>query len=237
MRLPSLRRWAPLLVAACSAPAADAVRGADAVVAAAGGDTVRVAAPVTITFARDDAGACRPCAMTVSRPGAPDLRVDATAGDAYILAGGDEIAYTALDGAGGYEGEGQSVSLLDLRTGGSRLVLRHYFVVHDLQEATTADGSARILAVAMHDGGLGMGALALVDPARGEVWFAREAVAGTVEQDSLQVLRFALGERWGDTAAVPADGRYRPRVPPDRVERVALRDLLARPVIENPRRP
>ncbi len=93
---------------------------------------------------------------------------------AWLINGGRSVAYSAADGAGGYENEGQSVHLYDVSTGSEKKILSEYFVVTGIDYSETASGSP-VLLVSMVDGGLGASHLAVVDPLRGEVFSADSA--------------------------------------------------------------
>src|SRR5229473_600246 len=48
---------------------------------------------------------------------------------AWIIDGGRRIVYSGTDGAGGYENEGQSLRVYDIRTGRRKKILAEYFVI------------------------------------------------------------------------------------------------------------
>jgi hypothetical protein len=114
-------------------------------------------------------------ALVATFPGGDSVQVADSAVRAWRLGDGTLVAWSGLDGAGGYEGEGQSLSLLDVATGARRRVLADYFVVRDVTLAQ--DGTARALVVHMTDGGVGSLHVAVVDPARGTVFRVTNARA------------------------------------------------------------
>ena len=91
---------------------------------------------------------------------------------AWIIQGGRSVVYSGRDGAGGFENEGQSLRIYDARNGRRRKIMAEYYGINNVTEARTSRGKAALL-VEMSDGGLGASYLAVVDPARGEVFFRR----------------------------------------------------------------
>lgn len=92
----------------------------------------------------------------------------------WLLEGGRRVAYSGTDGAGGYENEGQSLYIYDMRTRASRKVLSALYTIDTVTELRTRTGRHALL-VEMRDGGLGASHLAVVDPMRGAT-FARSQV-------------------------------------------------------------
>jgi len=119
-----------------------------------------------------------------------EVQIASAAFAAWLLDGGREVAYSAADGAGGYENEGQSLRIYGVQAKAIRKVLAARYAIDGVTDVTTRSGK-RALLVEMSDGGLGASHLAIVDPFRGEV-FSRSQV---------KVLR-----RQGDVIVV---GRYR----------------------------
>ncbi len=93
---------------------------------------------------------------------------------AWLLDGGREVAYSASDGAGGYENEGQSLRIYDVQVKERRKVLAARYVIDGVTDVRTRSGK-RALLVEMSDGGLGASHLAIVEPRQGEV-FSRSQV-------------------------------------------------------------
>lgn len=90
--------------------------------------------------------------------------------DAWLIEGGRKLLYSRRDGAGGFEDEGQSLRTYDARTGKIKKIMSEYVMVDTVTEVKTSRGKTALL-VRMTDGGLGGFYLAVVDPARGEVFF------------------------------------------------------------------
>lgn len=84
------------------------------------------------------------------------------------------VAYSARDGAGGFENEGQALYLFDLRSGRRRKLVSEVYVFDDVQEVKTSSGK-RALLISMQDGGRGAEYVAVADPMRGEVFFHPDA--------------------------------------------------------------
>ncbi len=190
----------------------------------------------SVAFAPDSLGRCHPCAMIIDTDSGP-LRVDSTAGVALILqsAAGGQVAYSALDGAGGYENEGQSLWIVDVASKQRRNVMREYFAVRELREVRLADGRA-LLVVRMEDGGAGMSHVAFVDPDRGELAREPRSLVARVEGDTIELHAWDGEAPWTEPGARdPATGLLRD--PPARVSRRSLSELMARDVMENPRSP
>ena len=97
---------------------------------------------------------------------------------AWTLGDGARVAVSGLDGAGGYENEGQSLTVIDLATGTRRRVLADYYAIVKVEMAE-AGGHAALL-VHMRDGGLGSLHVAVVDPRRGTVFRTRNAIGRIV---------------------------------------------------------
>jgi hypothetical protein len=117
-------------------------------------------------------------------------------------------AWSNARGAGGFENEGQGLSVYDVRTGRKRQVLAEYFPIDDVKSATLADGREALL-VAMTDGGAGFAHFAVVDPARGEVFRLDRAALAGIRGNQVDVKLFdedgnAAGTRTYDLAALLA---------------------------------
>jgi hypothetical protein len=165
------------------------------------------------------------------------LRVDSTGGVGLILqsAAGGQVAYNGLDGAGGYEGEGQSLWVVDVASKQRRQVMSEYFMVRDIRELRLADGRG-LLVVRMEDGGAGMSHIAVVDPQRGQVARIPRSLVARAEGDTLELHSWDGEAPWTEPGARdPATGLL--RATPARIERLSLRELVARDVMENPRSP
>src|SRR5262245_42319308 len=157
-----------------------------------------------------------------------EKKITGDAQQAWILSGGRYVVYSASDGAGGFENEGQSLHLYDVRTGRHKRILSEYFMVDKVDEVVTSKNK-RALLVHMMDGGLGASYVAVVDPLRGEVFFRRWARILARNGDNI-VLGFYREDDWEKL-----DSDRGGTVRPYRSERYNLHSLLQRRVIVNKR--
>jgi len=157
-----------------------------------------------------------------------ELRVTDKALNAWIVGAGRQVAYSAPDGAGGYENEGNALHLYDLQSGKERKILSEYFAIDRVTEVLTRNGKRAFL-VEMRDGGLGASHVAVVDPRRGEVFVASKARLKRRTGDLL-VLGFYRDDDW----EVLANGKS---VQPYRVQRYDLKRLLLHAPIHRVRAP
>lgn len=105
---------------------------------------------------------------------------------AWLLQAGRQVAYSGLDGSGGYENEGQSLWIWDAGSGAAKKVLSGYYLVQNVTEATSARQEPALI-VELEDGMLGARHLSVVDPARGEVFFLKWASLDAVREGQLHV--------------------------------------------------
>ena len=136
---------------------------------------------------------------------------------------GTLVAVSGLDGAGGYENEGQSLTVIDVATGRRRRVVADYFQIVRV-EAVEADGHVALL-VHMRDGGQGSLHVTIVDPERGPVFRALHA-RGRI--DGGRMLVSGYGD--SDTPVDFGDTRV-----PLRVDTIAVATLGARSLLVVPR--
>jgi len=160
--------------------------------------------------------------------GERELRVTDKALNAWIVNGGRQVAYSAPDGAGGYENEGNALHLYDLQSGKERKILSEYFAIDRVTEVGTRNGRTAFL-VEMRDGGLGASHFAVVDPSRGEVFIATKARLQDRTGDVL-VLGFYRDDDW----AVLANGQS---VQPYKIKRYDIKRLLLHAPIHRVRAP
>jgi hypothetical protein len=153
-----------------------------------------------------------------------ETKVSDQAQRAWIINDGRHVVYSSDKGAGGYENEGQSLHLYDLKTGNHKQIMSQYFMVETIKEVITSN-KKRALLVTLVDGGLGASYLAVVDPWRGEVFFRRWVRILANKGDTI-VLGFYREKDWGELDA----GK---RVQPYKRERHDLKTLLRRPLIIN----
>lgn len=145
---------------------------------------------------------------------------------AWIIQGGRRVVYSGRDGAGGFENEGQSLRIYDARTGRRRKIMAEYYGVDGITEVTTSRNKTALL-VEMSDGGLGASYLAVVDPARGEVFFRRWTKIISRRGDVI-VLGHYKEDDW--EKFLEDDNA---RVTPYKTERQNLNTILRRRVIFN----
>ncbi|HKR21309.1 MAG TPA: hypothetical protein VJS17_01895 [Pyrinomonadaceae bacterium] len=160
--------------------------------------------------------------------GGKEKKVADEAQQAWIINGGWQVVYSASDGAGGFENEGQSLYLYDVRTGTRKRILSEYVAVDQIEEVTTST-KKRVLLVDMVDGGLGASYVAVVDPRRGEVFFRRHARILSRKGDVINI-GFYKEDDWEKL-----DSPQNAKVRPYKTERHNLNSLLQRRVIVNKR--
>jgi len=126
--------------------------------------------------------------------------VTLTTGDTMVVSdsairawalGGSLVAVSGLDGAGGFENEGQSLTVIDLVTGSRRRVISDYFPIVRVERVPSPDRTP--LLVHMRDGGRGSVHVTVVDARRGQVFRQMNAL-GRVEGDRIIVSGFGDGE-------------------------------------------
>ena len=145
---------------------------------------------------------------------------------AWIIQGGRSVVYSGRDGAGGFENEGQSLRIYDARTGQRRKIMAEYYGIDEITEVTTSKNKTALL-VELSDGGLGASYLAVVDPARGEVFFRRWAKIISHRGDHIVIGDY----KEDDWEKFVEDNNA--KVPPYKTERQNLNILLRRRVIIN----
>lgn len=121
-------------------------------------------------------------------------RIARAALGAWIINGGRRIVYSGSDGAGGYENEGQSLRIYDVRSRTHKKILSEYFAIDSVIEAKSGSGKTALV-VEMHDGGLGASHVAVVDPDRGEVFSGSKVKLLRCAGDSV-VLGYYRDEDW-----------------------------------------
>ena len=157
-----------------------------------------------------------------------EKKITEKAQQAWILSGGRYVVYSSSDGAGGYENEGQSLHLYDVRTGKQKRIMSEYYMVEKVTEVVTSR-KKRALLVELEDGGLGASYVAVVDPLRGEVFFRRWARILSRTGDTI-VLGFYREDDWDKL-----DTEQGKKVRPHKTERHNLNSLLLRRVMVNKR--
>jgi hypothetical protein len=159
--------------------------------------------------------------------------------NAWIIDDGREVVYSGQDGAGGYEGEGQSLHLYDVKSGATRKIMAHYYIVLGLSEHKLKSGR-RALLVRMADSGLGASYFSVVDPRRGEVFSESFAELSSLDDDKFN-LAFYREDDWSavneardaafyeETKAFPA---RKATAKPEKHKTYDLNQILKNKVIE-----
>ena len=155
--------------------------------------------------------------------GGQDFRIADEAFAAWLMDEGRKIAYSATaDGGGGYENEGQSLRLYDVRARTHRTVLSAGYVIDTVAAIKTQSGRQALL-VEMRDGGLGASHVAVVDPRRGPV-FLRQQVKLLERQGDVIVLGHYHETDWERMTEEIA-------IHPYKTERHDVNVLIRRPVM------
>jgi hypothetical protein len=139
--------------------------------------------------------------------------------------GGSLVAVSGLDGAGGFENEGQSLTVIDVASGARRRVLADYFPIVRVELLQV--GTHRGVLVHMRDGGQGSLHVTVVDPARGQVFRALHAL-GRIAGGSILV------SGYGDSDQ-PVD--FGDRRQPLRVDTIAAAAIDTMSLLVVPRSP
>ena len=159
---------------------------------------------------------------------------------AWLIDDGKSVVYSWLDGSGGYENEGQSLRIFDVRTTKTRKILSEYVEIVALMPVRLSTGQLALL-VKMADGGLGAGYFAVVDPKRGEVFYRRWAELTELAGDRIK-LAFYDADNWDQINEARAGQQDDPNqvisrtnVKPVRTENHDLKRVLRMKVIYNKR--
>lgn len=151
----------------------------------------------------------------------------------WLVMSGVAVAYASDSGVGGFENEGQSLHLYTAASGKTRGVLAEYYMIDSVWSVHLTNKKWALL-VAMSDGGLGAKRIAVVDPARGEVFFRNLCRVRKVAGDFV-TLDFYTADDWG--RIVEGSERESKGVKPSRIENVDLKKALAGKVVVNKRAP
>ena len=158
---------------------------------------------------------------------------------AWIIDDGKSVAYSWTDGSGGFENEGESLRIYDVRTGRIRKILSEYVTISALTPVRLTTGQLALL-LKMGDGGLGGSYFAIVDPKRGEVFYRRWAEVTRLNGDRI-TLAFYDAESWDEInegrpgADDPNTVVSTTKVKPIKVEHHDLKRLVLLPVLERKR--
>ena len=147
--------------------------------------------------------------------------------DAWVIEKGRNLVYSTRDGAGGFENEGESLTVYNPQTAKTRKIMSEYYAVHELTEVKTAGGRTALL-VNMTDGGLGAFYLSVVDPSRGEVFFKKFARLLSRRGDAIRVGYYREDIDWTQFY-----DNKNPKIRPYKTENFNLSAILKRPVIVN----
>jgi hypothetical protein len=142
---------------------------------------------------------------------------------AWIIQGGRAVLWSAPDGAGGFENEGQALWHYDAQNGRKRKLAAEYFMIERVREVKSNSGKISYV-VSMLDGGLGAPHLALVDPKRGLVWRQQMARLTAIRNG-----RLAIGRVTETAISDAASTSNSPKV--SQMIYLDIDTLLKRPVI------
>jgi hypothetical protein len=177
--------------------------------------------------ARPIASKCRlaaPGSPLYATIGGQERKIADSALAVWLIDQGRSVVYSAADGAGGYENEGQALHLYDTQTGEQRKIMAEYFVVERVRAVKTRTARTALL-VKMRDGGLGALHLAVVDPSRGEVFYKEGADVISRRGESI-VVGYYRDEDWDRI-------QHKTKVRPYKTEHFDLSKILEMPVITN----
>jgi spore germination protein GerM len=126
--------------------------------------------------------------------GGKNRKIANEAVDVWIINNGQQVVYSAADGSGGFENEGQSLRIYEVKTGKTKKILSEYTMVSGLTSVKLSNG-ANALLVRLSDGGLGASYFAVVDPKRGQVLSVDWAEITEIKGDTVK-LAFYKEEDW-----------------------------------------
>lgn len=181
--------------------------------------------PQLVTKARVAAADAGPGPLYVT-VGGKETKVAEAAFKAWVIQGRRKVVYSGQEGAGGYEREGQSLHVYDAATGAHRKIMSAYYMIDKVTEVTTSTNKTALL-VEMSDGGLGASYVAVVDPARGEIFFRRWAKIISRRGDNVVLGHYKEAD-WEKFHA-----NENAAVTPAKTERLNLNTLLRGRVIVN----
>lgn len=158
--------------------------------------------------------------------GGRERKIADEAAMAWIIHGGLQVVYSGRDGTGGFENEGQSLRIYDVRTGKRRKILAEYVMIDKVVEVITSSHKSALI-VEMSDGGIGASYLAIVDPTRGEVFSRNLAKVLSRRGDTILIGHYKIDE-WYKLEDNP-----KAKLIPYKMERQNLNTILRRRVIVN----
>jgi hypothetical protein len=157
---------------------------------------------------------------------------------AWIVNGGRDVVFSSSDGSGGFENEGQSLRIYNVQSRLTKKIMSEYTGVNAVQAVKTTTGATALL-VKLQDGGLGGSYFAVVDPARGEVFYRRWAEVVGVNGDKITLAFYRESDweeinnsrNWQEGSADTVISTT--KVKPEKTEQVDLKVALSGRVINN----
>jgi hypothetical protein len=143
--------------------------------------------------------------------GGKEKKVADAVSKAWLINEGSEVAYSRRkDGAGGFENDGESLRIYDLRTGKTRKVLSEYFAVEAVMETKVSTGENALL-IRMSDGASFTSYFAVVNSQRGEFFSVprRSSLESKATRLRSPFIRTRIGTRSGTNVAGRISNRTR----------------------------
>lgn len=159
--------------------------------------------------------------------------------DFWIVNKGKEVVYSINEMTRGFEGEGESLFIYDVKTGKTRKIMAEYSFVTGLSEVKLSNGAGAFL-ISMGDGGLGGSYFAVVDPKRGQVLHLNFAELLEVKGDKVKLAIYKTDDweiineerNWDETKSQSAFAKPT-KVKPEKTETLDLNNILKNKVIVN----
>lgn len=166
-------------------------------------------------------------------------RIANNARDAWIVSRGKEVVYSINEMLRGFEGEGETLFIYDVKSGKTRKIMAEYTFVMGLSEVKLSNGATAFL-IRMGDGGLGGSYFAVVDPKRGQVLQIGFAELIDVKGDVITLAHYKTDDwevmnderDWIQTKSQNAFAQ-KTTVKPEKVETLDLKNILKNKVIVN----
>jgi hypothetical protein len=171
--------------------------------------------------------------------GGKKRKIADNAKDVWIINQGNEVVYSFGEMSRGFEGEGESLNLYNVKTGKTRQIMAEYTFVTGLSEVKLSNGS-NVLLVSMGDGGLGGSYFAVVDPKRGELFDEHLAELIEVKGDKISLAYYkqedwdAINQErdWEDLKGQSAFAKPT-KVKPEKTQTFDLNEILKNKVMVN----
>ncbi|MBI2795245.1 MAG: hypothetical protein HYX65_00890 [Gemmatimonadetes bacterium] len=180
-------------------------------------------------FERSGQEPCAPCNLIVQL-GVAEVRVTGGAGIAFVSDDSTSVLYTAVGGAGGFKGLGESLMRWDAATGRSVRLASEYYVIEQVSPFAPDSGRPLVI-VSMREFGSGVRHLGIVDPLRGEVFRLERAAVTAIDSAHVEITEWGMAASW-NIEALSADNGL-PMAPPSRRIRFPLDSLRTMPVLTN----